>query len=160
MRCGVQAESHWPSCSVNASSNFSAPAVQRLYPTRALITSGTEFGGRPSSPSRAHTDPSNWELSLSLAVIGLVPGNSFKYVATYLNPANAYRSNEFQGVGVGFWSAGNPGNDPLNSVVLSSYNVFVSAVPEVSPVLGIPCAVALVAGTVGGWRRWKGRLAS
>jgi hypothetical protein len=30
-----------------ASSNFSAPAAQRIYPTRTLITGGTEFGGRP-----------------------------------------------------------------------------------------------------------------
>ena len=30
-----------------ASSNFSAPAVQRNHPTRTLIATGTEFGGRP-----------------------------------------------------------------------------------------------------------------
>jgi hypothetical protein len=110
-----------------------------------------------SSPSRAHTDASHWELSLSLANIGLVPGNSFKYVATYLNPGNAYRSNEFHGVASGFLSGGNPGNI---AVTLPSYNVFVSAVPEISPALGIPVAVVLAAGTIGGWRRWKARSAN
>lgn len=38
-----------------ASSNFSAPAAQRIYPNRTLIAGGTGFGGRPLRPSAVGT---------------------------------------------------------------------------------------------------------
>ena len=42
-----------------------------------------------------------FELSVQLSDLGLVPGNSFDYVVTYLNGGDAFRSNEFHGVASG-----------------------------------------------------------
>ena len=62
-----------------------------------------------------------------LSDIGLTPGDSFDYVATYLNSSNAFRSDEFyQGAA---FAAGNPGT---GSATLTSSNTFVSVVPEPS----------------------------
>jgi len=48
----------------------------------------------PSGVPTAHT----WEMRFALSDIGLQPGATFKYFATYLNAATADRADEFQGV--------------------------------------------------------------
>lgn len=88
-----------------------------------------------------------WELDLTLSDIGLAPGDSFDYVATYISES-AFRSNEFHGVAS--FTGANPG---FNDVTLSAgdFNTFVS-VPEASVVLfgGLVCGVI---GLVQG-RKW------
>ena len=56
-----------------------------------------------------------------LSDIGIVPGDSFKFVVTYLNAANAYRSNEAIGDGIG--GIPNPGT---NSISFSGYRMYTS----------------------------------
>lgn len=133
---------------------FEADYAITLEPGYAgLWTLKTGTYNAPLSANQSNNS-SQWELNLTLANIGLVPGGSFKYIATYLDIDSAYRSNEFHGV-ASFGS--NPG---WSSVSLTSYNTFVSAVPEISPALSIPFAVVLVAGSITGWRRWKAQPAS
>ena len=65
-------------------------------------------------------------MSLSLANLGVTPGNSFGVVATYLNNGNAFRSDE------AFVSAGlAPGNVGQNPVTFQGFDT-VSTVPEPS----------------------------
>lgn len=64
------------------------------------------------------------EGELLLSQIGLVAGDSFRYVATYLNPNDAFRSNELHGHGGTVGS--NIGQNPFT---FDNFNVFVS-VPE------------------------------
>ena len=52
-------------------------------------------GGLTPSGTNASGDR---EFAFSLSDIGLTAGDSFNYIATYLNAGNAFRSNEFQGV--------------------------------------------------------------
>ena len=68
-----------------------------------------------------------WEMDLNLSDIGLNPGGSFSYVATYINPVVMFRSDEFHGVAS--FIGGNPGMAPvfLNS---GDSNVF-NSVAEV-----------------------------
>ena len=69
-----------------------------------------------------------WEISgLEMTDIGSMAGGCFRYVITYLNANNAYRSNEFHGVAVA--PPSNIGNNPY---VLSSddFNVFQSYNPH------------------------------
>jgi hypothetical protein len=94
----------------------------------------------------------DYELNLTLSNIGSTPGTAFKYVATYLNSDNAFRSDEFHGVAS--FGPGNPGNNTV-SLADGDFNTFVSytaAVPEPSPVLAIP-TVLLVAGMILAVRR-------
>lgn len=69
-----------------------------------------------------------WEMNLLLSDIGLVPGDSFDYIATYLNPSNAFRSDEFHGVAQSTVAAGNIGQNPV-TLASGDYNTFVSNVP-------------------------------
>jgi hypothetical protein len=75
------------------------------------------------------------EFAFTLANLGLTPGSSFDYVATYLNPGNAFRSNEFIGVTPGSF-AENPGNNNTITLGSNDFNTFVT-VPE-------PASLALV----------------
>ncbi len=88
------------------------------------------------------TTPGHWETSLSLADIGVSAGGALDYFVTYMNPSNAYRSNE----GTGFLALsppsndanGNPGNDssfPGDSTWTMNEDEFirfVTAIPEPS----------------------------
>lgn len=78
--------------------------------------------------------------------LSLTASDSFRYVATYLNPADAFRSDEFQGVAR---STVPPGNVGFGSVTLAAgdFNTF-NSVPE-------PASLALVglAGVLGLARR-------
>ncbi|MCS6844663.1 MAG: hypothetical protein NZ528_10155 [Caldilineales bacterium] len=76
-----------------------------------------------ASASRTTTTPGHFEMNLTMANLGLAAGGTFKYVATYLNPSNAYRSDEFHGVAA--YSGGNPGYTTVN-LASGDYNVFTS----------------------------------
>jgi hypothetical protein len=73
---------------------------------------------------------------INLAQLGIAPGASFRYIATYLNPydgGGAYRSDEFHGVAPSTVPGGNIG---INAVTLASgdWNTFVSyAAPTPTP---------------------------
>lgn len=76
------------------------------------------------------------EVEFSLSTIGLGSGDNFDYFSTYLNPYNAFRSDEFHGVD--YISIGNPGYDTV-SLSTGSFNTFTSiaeplTVPEPSTV--------------------------
>jgi hypothetical protein len=71
-----------------------------------------------------------WEMNLTLADIALNPGESFKYVVTYLNSGNAFRSDEFHGVQQATVPSGNPGNNPV-TLATGDYNTFNSFQPIV-----------------------------
>jgi len=68
------------------------------------------------------------EIDFTLANIGLTPGGSFKYVVTYLNPGNAFRSDEFHGVAQATANSGNIGQAPI-TLADTDFNLFTS-VPE------------------------------
>ncbi|HEX2622014.1 MAG TPA: carbohydrate binding domain-containing protein, partial [Phototrophicaceae bacterium] len=93
----------------------------------------------------ATTTSAGYELDLTLADIGLVQGEGFAYVATYLSQT-AYRSNEFHGVAGpldGPESGGNFGWTPV-TLGATDYNKFFSYVIPVdtptsteTPTLGV-----------------------
>ncbi len=62
--------------------------------------------------NRTSVTAGHYEMNLTMANLGLVPGDTFRYVATYLNPNDVFRSDEFHGVAelVG----GNPGHATVN----------------------------------------------
>ncbi|MBE2202317.1 MAG: hypothetical protein IAE79_27145 [Anaerolinea sp.] len=62
--------------------------------------------------NRTTVAPGHYEMNLTLDDLGLAPGDSFRYVATYLNPSNAFRSDEFHGVSS--LGGGNPGHSMVN----------------------------------------------
>jgi len=73
------------------------------------------------------TTAAEYTFSINVTDFGLTPasGQSFQFVATYLNANDAFRANEF----VGFnFSGGNPGRDTLNDVSGTSF----TTVPEPS----------------------------
>ncbi|HSN75970.1 MAG TPA: hypothetical protein VL334_12920, partial [Anaerolineae bacterium] len=78
-----------------------------------------------ASANRTATTPGHYEMALTLANLGTAAGRTFKYVATYLNPGNAFRSDEFHGVAQSTVPGGNPG---WATVTLASgdTNVFTS----------------------------------
>jgi hypothetical protein len=85
------------------------------------------LGINPSSGSNSK------EMAFTLANIGLTANTqaSFKYVVTYLNSANAFRSDEFNGVAS--FAGGNPGNGGSVNLASGDFNTFQS-IPEPSSV--------------------------
>jgi pullulanase len=77
----------------------------------------------------ANLNPTNnsgagaWEMNIALSDIGLSPGDSFKYVVTYLNAGNAFRSDEFHGVAAGTVTGGNIGQSSF-SLGSGDFNTF------------------------------------
>lgn len=74
------------------------------------------------------TTAPDFELVVQLSDLGLVPGGSFDYVVTYLNPADAFRSNEFHGVTTA--PANNVGQDTY-TFADGDFNTFISYEPPV-----------------------------
>jgi hypothetical protein len=74
-------------------------------------------------------------VQFALSDIGQLPGDTFGYVVTYLNPATAFRSDEFHG---DIFPAGNSGAGPAT---LSSFNTFAS-VPEPTTALLLAAGLA------------------
>lgn len=79
------------------------------------------------------TNKASWDMSLLLADLGLSPGDSFRYVVTYLNNDNAFRSDEFHGVAA--LAGGNVGQAPVS--LASGDFVLVNSIPE-------PASIALL----------------
>lgn len=93
----------------------------------SLVTGGNMLPAN-ASPSTAEVE---WQYNLSN--LGLSPGDSFNYVATYLNPGDAFRSDEFHGVAS--FSGGNPGATDI-TLSTGDFNTFNSvAIPEPSAFL-------------------------
>jgi hypothetical protein len=67
----------------------------------------------------------SYSMTLSLASIGLNPGDSFQFVATYLNGSNAFRSGE--GIGDGLPSGSD--NVGANPVTFTGFRTY-TTVPE------------------------------
>jgi len=65
--------------------------------------------------------------SFTMSDLGLTAGDTFRYVVTYLNSGNAFRSDEFHGV-AGTTISGNPGNSAV-SLANGDFNTVIS-VPE------------------------------
>ncbi|NBC11004.1 MAG: PEP-CTERM sorting domain-containing protein [Planctomycetes bacterium] len=66
--------------------------------------------------------------AFTMADLGLTAGDSFRFVVTYLNSGNAFRSDEFHGVAPATASSGNIGQSPLN-LASGDFNT-VNSVPE------------------------------
>jgi hypothetical protein len=84
-----------------------------------------------------------YEMSLTMADIGLIAGNSFRYLVTYTNTNGDFRSDEFHGV-----ASFGPGNPGASSVTLAAgdFNTFQS-IPEPGAFLfgGVASILAAVA---------------
>ncbi|MEM6315632.1 MAG: hypothetical protein AAF743_16210 [Planctomycetota bacterium] len=65
------------------------------------------------SANRNASDANNTEIDFNLSEIDLTPGDSFDFVATYLNSSNAFRSDEFVGVASSTIGPGNIGQNPV-----------------------------------------------
>lgn len=80
------------------------------------------------------------EGSILMSSIGITPGGSFTYVATYLNSGNAFRSDEVMGQTA--LAGGNVGQNPL--ALANEFNTFVT-IPEPSTmILGAVGAIGLL----------------
>jgi hypothetical protein len=86
------------------------------------------------------------ELAVTLSQLGMNQGETFKYIATYLNQDNSFRSNEFNGVS---FSGGNPGNGSNVTLGATDFHSFQS-VPEPTSlsILGLTALAAMT-----GYRR-------
>lgn len=78
----------------------------------------------------ANAAAGQWEIDLTLADIALNAGESFRYVATYLNSGNAFRSDEFHGVQQATVPPGNIGQAPV-TLATGDFNTFNSFQPIV-----------------------------
>ena len=99
-----------------------------------LNSSSHVYGGNTPGSGDLGLSPSGsasasvFNLTLSLDQLGLVPGNSFDYVVTYLNSGNAFRSNEF--IGTSTVPASNVGQAPV-TLAAGDFNRYTSAaIPE------------------------------
>ena len=87
----------------------------------------------------------HYEMELTMADLGLSPGDSFRYVANFLNGDNAFRSDEFHGVDSSTVPPGNPGYSMV-SLTAADYIGFTSIaapnldltkeVNDLTPILG------------------------
>ncbi len=90
----------------------------------------------------AFNDPL-YEMTLTMGDLGLSAGDSFRYVATYLNSSNTWRSNEFHGVSAATVGSDNIGLNPF-SLAEGDFNTFRSAstVPEPSTIILLGSSLA------------------
>lgn len=97
------------------------------------------------SPTGTNTSPTYaWQIDLS--DLGLAPGQSFDFVATYLNQGNAFRSNEFIGVAAGNFAADNIGANTASLAANSFIRFNSQATPAVVPEPGALALLAFGAG--------------
>jgi len=94
------------------------------------------------APTGTQTNTANgFSYDLDLATIGLVRGQSFDFVTTYVS-TSAFRSNEFIGVASGNFAAGNIGQAPAN-LPANSFVRYVSATATAVPEAGaLPLALS------------------
>ncbi|MEZ4267496.1 MAG: DUF4215 domain-containing protein [Myxococcota bacterium] len=74
-----------------------------------------------------------WEMATDLDAMGIAVGDSCDYVATYINAANAFRSDEFHGVAQATVPAGNPGSGATVTLGVGDFNTFATALPPLAP---------------------------
>lgn len=89
----------------------------------AVSTGGSHGFVAVANAAPGGTSQASYAMTVSLASLGLAPGDSFDFVATYLNPNNAYRSDE--GIGDGLPSD-NPGHSDVSFTGFRTY----TTVPE------------------------------
>ncbi len=102
---------------------------------------------------------------LTTADLGLDPGDSFDYIATLLNPAAAFRSNEFQGVAQSTVGSTNPGSSAVSLASGDSnrFTTFSDAepVPLTGPIAGAFLVASLMSlGAYANRRRHSGNAGS
>lgn len=105
-----------------------------------------DLGITPSGSAAAGA----WEMGgFTMANIGLSAGQSFNYVVTYLNPGNAFRSNEFHGVAQSTVPGANPGTSATN-LVAGDFNTFHSfdPTPNITSITDNAATLATNDGTV------------
>ncbi len=89
----------------------------------SLVEGGTHnFVAIANAAPGGNSQPS-YAMTVSLANLGLNPGDSFQFVGTYLNPENAFRSNE--GIGDGL-----PSDNPGQSDVTFTGSRLYTTIPE------------------------------
>jgi hypothetical protein len=107
---------------LNFAPGFAANYAICLDSSFAGLWELTNSGSHPfvTSLNRSNSG-TEYEMNFTLANLGLNAGDSFRYVATYLNHDNAFRSNEFHGVAI--FAGGNPGYATVN-LTANSFIVF------------------------------------
>lgn len=112
---------------VNFTSGFGADRALALEGGFAGLWATVENGPHnflaTANGSPGGTSQATYSMSVSLTSLGLSPGDSFKFVGTYLNSSNAFRSNE--GIGDGL-PAANPGQSSITFTGDRSY----TTIPE------------------------------
>ncbi|QDU71123.1 hypothetical protein [Mucisphaera calidilacus] len=90
--------------------------------------------GVSTDGARDASDPS-FGIAFDLTQIGLSLGDSFDFIVTYLNPNNAFRSDEFIGVTASTFTAGNIGNNLNQPAQLADgdFNTVTTAAPVPTP---------------------------
>jgi hypothetical protein len=91
----------------------------------SLVNAGSHTFVATANGSPGGSSQASYAMTVSLADLGLTPGDSFDFVVTYLNPSNAFRSDE--GIGDGLPS-GNPGHDESTFTAARTY----TTIPEPS----------------------------
>ncbi|MEL7500514.1 MAG: PEP-CTERM sorting domain-containing protein [Planctomycetota bacterium] len=155
LRSGVSGFDGTDRSTVNFAAGFEADYAIGM---KVFGGSSTDFAGLFDLDSSSHgfvtsvgtggldaQSNSNFTFEFDLADIGLGLTDDFRFVATYLNSTNAFRSDEAIGAGIG---PGNPGNG--GSVTFTNSLLF-SSVPEPTTALTFgACLVGI------GFRRRRG----
>jgi hypothetical protein len=117
---------------VNLPASFAANYALGLEGTFAglwaPVENGTHTFVATANGSPGGSTAGSYTMNVALADLGLSPGDSFDFVGTYLNPGNAFRSDEAFGTGIG---SENPGYDPVTFTGALTY----TTVPEPSVAL-------------------------
>ena len=130
---------------VNFASGFNADYAVAFAPLQSYgglwglangnNTSLNSFASVNLTPLTNQTS-STYNFSFNLSDIGMTPnsGASFKFVATYLNPTNTFRSNEAIGNGI---ASGNPGHSSVTFTNSLSYTTATPVPFDFSPTSGL-----------------------
>lgn len=112
---------------VNLTAGFGVDRALALNQFFAGLWATADNGSHPfvttANVSPGGTSQSTYSMTVSLANMGLNPGDSFSFVGTYLNPGGAFRSNE--GIGDGL-----PGANPGASTVTFTGARTYTTIPE------------------------------
>ncbi|HSH02491.1 MAG TPA: Ig-like domain-containing protein [Anaerolineae bacterium] len=117
---------------INFATGFSANYAICLDNSFAGLWGLAGTGSHPFvvTANRTNVGADEYEMSLSLANLGLTNGDSFRYVATLLDQIPTNRSDEFHGVAA--YGGGNPGTATVN-LGAGDFNTFYSYI-NVAPV--------------------------
>jgi len=109
-----------------------------------LATGGNNSLGFIAGAGGGGVDPAGttFSYSVSLASLGLSPGDSFDFVGTYLNKSNGFRSDEALGTGI------TPGNPGIPSSIQFTSALTYTTIPE-------PTTLSLLASGVFGMLRLR-----